>query len=71
MTRSIARCSEGHLFSTIWIPLVSFKAIRMGSDRWQKCPLCRKFRRVSLVDKDSLSSSETEQANSVQDSRIP
>lgn len=71
MTRSIARCSEGHLFSTIWIPLVSFKAIRIGSDRWQKCPLCRKFRRVSLVDKDGLSAAEVEQVRSVQDSPIP
>lgn len=71
MDRSIVRCSEGHLFSTIWIPLISFKSIRMGPDRWQKCPICRKFRRVTRVDQESLSDAEREKANSVLDSRIP
>lgn len=71
MARSIVRCGEGHLFSTIWIPMVSFKAIRLGSERWQKCPVCGKFRRVSRVDPHGLSAVEIEQANSVQDSRIP
>jgi hypothetical protein len=35
----IVRCSQGHLFETIWIPLVSFKAVRLGTRRLQRCPI--------------------------------
>jgi len=29
------RCSAGHTFTTIWMPLGSFKAIRLGRRRYQ------------------------------------
>jgi hypothetical protein len=35
---AIVRCSKGHLFTTIWVPLASFKAVRLGSRRYQRCP---------------------------------
>ena len=41
------RCSDGHLYR--WIPLMSFKTMRPGKRRYQRCPLCgrqRMFRRL-------------------------
>ncbi|MCG3756406.1 hypothetical protein [Amycolatopsis sp. Poz14] len=37
---TIVQCSEGHYFSTIWLPLVSFKAIRLGDRRLQRSARC-------------------------------
>ena len=31
----IVRCRDGHLFTTIWIPFMSLKAIRFGPVRFQ------------------------------------
>jgi hypothetical protein len=33
------RCSAGHLFTTIWVPLGSLKAVRLGGTRYQYCPV--------------------------------
>lgn len=35
------RCSAGHVFTTIWMPLGSLKAVRLGWKRWQYCPVGR------------------------------
>ena len=34
----IVRCGEGHLYTTIWIPGVSLKSLRMGLWRFQRWP---------------------------------
>jgi hypothetical protein len=36
---TIVRCTRGHLFTTIWIPGVSLKSIRIGFVRFQRCPV--------------------------------
>jgi hypothetical protein len=36
---TVVRCLEGHLFTTIWIPGVSLKALRLGPFRLQRCPV--------------------------------
>jgi hypothetical protein len=33
------RCGKGHVFTTIWSPLGSFTAIRLGGARFQYCPV--------------------------------
>ena len=33
------RCGKGHVFTTIWSPLGSFTAIRLGGARFQHCPV--------------------------------
>jgi hypothetical protein len=33
------RCSKGHVFGTIWSPLGSLTAIRLGGARFQHCPV--------------------------------
>ena len=35
----IVRCSKGHLFHTNWSALGSFTSIRLGSARFQHCPV--------------------------------
>jgi hypothetical protein len=69
--RAIVRCSRGHLFTTIWIPLVSLKAIRLGERRAQRCPFCRQWRMVEPIDPASLTSAERAEAAEVLDTRIP
>ncbi|MGH8889472.1 MAG: hypothetical protein ACRDV3_06875 [Acidothermaceae bacterium] len=34
----VVQCRSGHLFTTVWIPGMSFKAIRLGLVRFQYCP---------------------------------
>ena len=46
---TLVRCSQGHLFRTIWVPGVSLKAIRLGWYRAQFCPVGRHWTLVSPV----------------------
>ena len=69
--RSIVRCSQGHLFETVWIPLASFKAIRLGPLRYQRCPVGHHYSLVRLVDPNSLTPEEMEQARSATDTWVP
>lgn len=68
---TIVQCSQGHYFSTIWIPFVSLKAIRLGEHRVQKCPVCHRFRSVVQVSADQLSAEELRAAEALKDSRLP
>ena len=36
---TVVRCRDGHLFTTIWIPGASLKALRLGWWRVQHCPV--------------------------------
>jgi hypothetical protein len=56
----LVRCGRGHLFRTYWSPLGSFTAIRLGSARFQHCPvgdhwsLVRPVNEAELTDADRL-----------------
>ncbi len=65
------RCSAGHLFTTIWIPLGSLKAVRLGPRRYQRCPVGRHWAMVMQLDRDSASSEDLAAAAAVHDLRIP
>lgn len=54
MARVVVQCTAGHLFSTEWVNLVSFKAVRLGRKRYQRCPECGRFRMVEKVSRQSL-----------------
>jgi hypothetical protein len=58
----IVRCMRGALFETVWIPLVSFKAIRLGPLRIQRCPVHRRVEVVHPVDPATLSDAERTEA---------
>ena len=69
--RVLARCTRGHLFTTIWIPAVSLKAVRLGWWRIQRCPVGRHWGLVALADRSRLSESELAAAGRFRDIRIP
>ncbi|WP_037369949.1 hypothetical protein [Amycolatopsis orientalis] len=68
---TIVQCSQGHYFSTIWIPWMSFKAVRLGDRRLQRCPVCRRARMVVRVSEDQLTPEELRAAEAMRDSRLP
>ena len=71
MFERIVRCRQGHLFTTVWVPLASLKAIRLGPWRIQRCPVGKHFSVVRGVDESTLTPAEIEEARANRDSRIP
>ena len=65
------RCRQGHLFTTMWIPGASLKALRLGLWRFQWCPVGRHFDLVRLVKEADLSPAELELAAEHHDIPIP
>lgn len=68
---TIVRCQNGHLFTTIWIPFVSFKAIRLGMVRIQRCPVGGHLAFVTPVRESELSDDERREAYSHSDTNLP
>jgi hypothetical protein len=67
------RCSAGHLFTTIWVPMASLKAVRLGWKRYQYCPVGRHWATVFPLGWDSTPASDEDftEAALVHDARIP
>jgi hypothetical protein len=65
------RCSRGHLFTTIWIPLGSLKAVRLGGRRYQRCPVGHHWSIVVPLDAASADPADLQAAAAVHDVRIP
>lgn len=63
----VVRCREGHLFTTFWIPGVSFKALRLGWWRFQRCPVGRHWSLVTPVRESELTEDERALARSRSD----
>jgi hypothetical protein len=68
---TIVRCRQGHLFTTLWIPGVSVKSVRLGWWRVQRCPVGRHWTIVHPVKEADLSKSERRDARDNRDARIP
>ncbi len=67
----IVRCRAGHLFTTIWIPGVSLKSVRLGRWRVQRCPVGQHFSLVTPVSESELSEDQRKSASERKDIRIP
>jgi hypothetical protein len=66
------RCSAGHLFTTIWVPLVSVKAVRLADTRYQHCPVGHHWASVTRLDDDGAATgAELAQAALVHDVHVP
>jgi hypothetical protein len=65
------RCASGHLFTTIWVPGVSLKSLRLGPRRYQRCPVGRHWTWVRPVRESSLSAEGLQAAHDHHDIRIP
>lgn len=64
------RCRDGHLFTTIWVPLASLKAVRLGDARFQRCPVGGHWTTVRRLA-PSAAPAELEAAAQVHDLRVP
>jgi hypothetical protein len=67
----VVRCRAGHLFTTIWIPGVSIKALRLGWARFQRCPVGHHWTLVKPVRASELTEEERQFAELHRDVRIP
>lgn len=70
-TDTIVRCQQGHLFTTTWLPGASFKAIRLGWFRIQRCPVGDHIAIVVPVREDDLSPEERLRAARYRDTWVP
>ncbi len=68
---TVVRCRSGHLFTTIWIPGGSLKAVRLGWWRLQHCPVGRHWTLVSPVKDSDLTDEDRRFAAETHDRRIP
>jgi hypothetical protein len=68
---TVARCREGHLFTTVWIPGTSLKAVRLGYKRFQRCPVCGKWRIVEPVADAELTDEDRRTAAEHHTGRLP
>jgi hypothetical protein len=67
----VVRCQRGHLFTTIWIPSVSVKSVRLGFWRVQHCPVGRHWTIVTPVNAAGLDESERRAAAERHDIPLP
>jgi hypothetical protein len=67
----VVRCRQGHLFTTIWIPGVSVKSLRLGLWRLQRCPVGQHWSLVTPVKNSELSDEQRHEAGEQRDLRLP
>ena len=67
----VVRCREGHLFTTIWVPGVSLKSVRLVWWRLQRCPVGRHWSIVTPVRRSELTEDQKLAAAATKDIRIP
>lgn len=67
----VVRCRDGHLFRTVWLPGISFKAIRLGPIRLQYCPVGGHWTAVTYVPDNELTDAERLLAAQFHDSNLP
>lgn len=68
---TVVRCQSGHLFTTLWIPGASLKALRLGWWRFQRCPVGKHWSFVTPVRASELTEEEQRLAAETRDIRIP
>ena len=50
----VVRCGQGHVFTTTWSPLGSFTSVRLGTARFQYCPVGHHWALVRPATDSSL-----------------
>lgn len=67
----IVRCRRGHLFTTLWLPGVSVKSLRLGWWRLERCPVGGHWSLVTPVPRSQLTAGELRTADEARSSRLP
>jgi hypothetical protein len=65
------RCRQGHVFTSIWVPGVSLKAVRLGWQRLQWCPVGGHWSLVTPQRAADLSVEDLLSAAAHHDLRLP
>jgi hypothetical protein len=68
---TVVRCRQGHLFTTLWVPGVSVKSVRLGWWRFQRCPVGNHWSIVVPVRESDLGEDERRIAAENKDVRVP
>jgi hypothetical protein len=68
---TVVRCRDGHLFTTLWIPGASVKAVRLGWWRYQRCPVGHHWSLVTPVRVSEMTQEERRIAAGSHDVRLP
>jgi len=68
---TVVRCRQGHLFTTVWIPGASVKALRLGFWRVQWCPVGKHVTLVHPVKDVDLTAEMRDLAAASHDIPIP
>ncbi len=68
---TVVRCRRGHLYTTMWVPGGSLKALRLGWWRYQRCPVGGHWALVTPARVSELSGKQLGEAGAVHDLRIP
>lgn len=68
---TVVRCTSGHLFTTIWVPGISLKALRLGPWRYQRCPVGPHWAIVTPARAAALTPDERRLAAERHDVRLP
>jgi hypothetical protein len=63
----IARCGQGHLFTTVWVGPPSIRRVYLGWGRLQRCPVGDHWTLVRRVDESTLSAEEKKAAHKIKD----
>jgi hypothetical protein len=69
--RIVVRCHQGHLFTTLWLPGVSVKSVRLVWWRIQRCPSGHHWTIVTPVRGSELTDDERSEAEAHADSWLP
>lgn len=69
--RTIVRCRQGHLFTTVWIPGVKLKALDLVVARVQRCPVGQHWTLVTPVKESDLTDEERATALAHHDTFVP
>ncbi len=67
----VVRCRDGHRFTTLWIPGVSVKSVRLGLWRLQRCPVGRHVTLVTPERPAALDDKQRSAALAIRDVRLP
>lgn len=67
----VARCRRGHLFTTLWLPGISVKSVRLGWWRLERCPVGPHWSLVTPVRRSQLTEDERRAAAETRGVRLP
>lgn len=68
---TVVRCRAGHVFTTVWVPGATLKALKLGFWRLQWCPVGRHVSLVAPVRDADLTDELRRMAASHHDTPVP